>query len=120
MLQKIENKLDNDTAMDATNIYDDVMQRDVTLESKSSEVDTDSQTNRQIARGGKDHNNADPSLPSATSRFQSCRHWCMLARRSPSSMTFSIHLSRAFSSSGTKKEDKRERTLSKFACDDVM
>lgn len=34
--------------------------------------------------------------------------------------TFSIQVSSAFSSSGTKKEDSRDSTLSKFADADVM
>lgn len=63
---------------------------------------------------------AVPDLPSATSRFHSCRHESMLARIFLSAMTFSIHDSRAFSSSGTKNDERRDKTVSKFADSDVM
>lgn len=44
----------------------------------------------------------------------------MLARSFLSLKTFSIQVSSAFSSSGTKKEDSKDSTLSKFADADVM
>ena len=58
--------------------------------------------------------------PEATSRCQSDRHSNMLARNFLSASTFSIQASRAFSSSGTKNDDNRDRTLSKLAASDVM
>ena len=68
----------------------------------------------------RDYSSAEPSLPSLTRRLQSCRQVCMFARSFLSEMTFSIQKRSAFSSSGTKKDDSKESTLSKLAELDVM
>ena len=75
---------------------------------------------KKVRESEGNHRRADPDWPSATRRFQSLRHCCMLARSFLSLATFSIHANSAFSSSGTKKEDSKDSTLSKFAEEDVM
>jgi len=66
------------------------------------------------------YNNADPSLPDATSLFQSALHFFMLFLNFLSPSVLKIHVKSRFSSSGTKKEESRERMVSKFAEDDVI
>ncbi len=77
--------------------------------------------NRNMIRGPDIyHSNAEPDLPSATSCFHCPRQACMFARSFLSAMAFSIHESKAFSSSGRKNDESSERTVSKLADSDVM
>ena len=66
------------------------------------------------------HNSASPSLPEATSTFHSARHDCILDLIFLFSATFEIQFMNTFSSSGTKKDDSRDRTVSKLAVSAVM
>ena len=66
------------------------------------------------------YSNAGPSLPDATSIFQSALHFSMLLLNFLSPSILDIHVKSEFSSSGTKKDESRERMVSKFAKDDVI
>lgn len=78
------------------------------------------ETKSEREEDARGHSSAEPSLPSATSRFHSCRQPCMLPRSFLSEMTFSTQASSAFSSCGTKKDESKDKTLSKLADSDVM
>ena len=58
--------------------------------------------------------------PDAIWEFQSCLHLAMLARIFLSPKRLAIHDMKLSSFSGIKKEERRERTVSKFAELDVM
>lgn len=68
----------------------------------------------------RDHKSTVPSLPVATKCLHCSLHWLMhdLSFLSPNILP--IHNRSAFSSSGTKKEDKSDKTVSKLAALDVM
>jgi len=68
--------------------------------------------NREKKRG---YSKALPSLPEATRAFQSRLHFVMLARIFLSPNMALIQDMNASSSSGTKKDERRERTVSKLA-----
>jgi len=74
----------------------------------------------RVARRWQGYSSAVPSLPAATSSFQSARHRVMLARKVLSPRVFSIHNRSESSSSGTKNEESKERIVSKLAAADVM
>ena len=65
------------------------------------------------------HNSTPPSFFSLTSPRHSSRHRFISARSFLSSIARSIQRNNASSSSGTKKDDRRERTVSKFAWAEV-
>ena len=69
---------------------------------------------------GKRYSKALPSLPVATSSCQSRRHFDMLDLSFLSPSADSIQDRKMSSSSGTKKEDRRESTVSKLAESEVM
>jgi hypothetical protein len=69
---------------------------------------------------GNGHNSAEPSLPCATSFFQSALHCLILSLNFLSPSVLDIHAKNKSSSSGTKNDESKERTVSKFADDDVM
>jgi hypothetical protein len=62
-----------------------------------------------------DYSKALPSLPEATRAFQSRLHLAMLTRIFLSPNMVLIQDMNASSSSGTKKDERRERTVSKLA-----
>lgn len=66
------------------------------------------------------HSRAVASFPVATSSFQSRFHLRTLALSFLSPRVFSIQERRAFSSSGTKNEERRDSTVSKLAVLDVI
>lgn len=68
----------------------------------------------------RDYNNAVPSLPVATKFLHSPLHRLIFALSFLSASILSIHDRRASSSSGTKKEDRRDSTVSKLAAPDVI
>jgi hypothetical protein len=69
---------------------------------------------------GHTHSNASPSLPDATNRFHSPRHDCISVLIFLFSATFAIQFKYTSSSSGTKNDDSRDKTVSKLADSDVM
>jgi len=66
------------------------------------------------------YNKAVPSLPDATKALQSWRHLVILDLSFLSPSVISIQDMSMFSSPGTKKEDRRERIVSKLAELDVI
>ena len=66
------------------------------------------------------YSKAVPSWPVATSACQSRRHFNILDLSFLSPSVISIQDRKVSSVSGTKKEDRRERTVSKLAALEVM
>jgi len=70
---------------------------------------------KKIVKKKSGYSKALPSLPEATRAFQSRLHLTMLARIFLSPSMALIQVMNASSSSGTKKDERRERTVSKLA-----
>ena len=98
--------------------YNDTVNTGLHAKAKRMNHPRECTTTRTVLTLG--YRSADPCWPVSTSRCQSLRHCSIFARSFLSAITFSIHDSSAFSSSGTKNEDSSESTVSKFAEADVM
>ena len=66
------------------------------------------------------YKSASLSLPVATRFLHSCLQLAILVRSFLSPNIFSIHDNSASSSSGTKKDERSDKTVSKFAAAEVM
>ena len=71
---------------------------------------------RSTGQKKKCHINAEPSFPKRTSSLHSVLQPVIEARSFLSNNAFPIQVSNASSDSATKKDERRDRMVSKFAC----